>query len=106
MTLFIDLDNTICVNGDRFGHRQEAIPSPGVKQVLQRLRDAGHTVVVYTGRGWNEYTVTRQWLDQHELVYDAIHMGKPVADIWIDDRAMTFDGWDHVEQRLMERGVL
>ena len=53
-------------------------------------------MVVYTARNWPEYRVTKKWLDDHGFAYDGLHKGKPVADVWIDDRAIRFTDWDDV----------
>ena len=78
MTIMIDLDGVISTE-ERVFDRPLAKPIDGAREALQRLKDAGHTVVVYTARGWPEYKVTKHWLDQHGMAYDAIHMGKPIA---------------------------
>lgn len=91
-TIMIDLDGVICTE-ERTFERPLAKPVTGAKEAIQRLRDAGHTVIVYTGRGWPEYRVTKQWLDENGIAYDGLHMGKPIADIWIDDRAVRFTDW-------------
>ena len=35
-------------------------------------------------------------LEEHGFEYDGLHMGKPVADVWIDDRAIRFTNWQDV----------
>ena len=67
---------------------------------MRRLRAAGHTVVVYTARSWSEYRVTKKWLDDHGFEYDGLQMGKPVADVWVDDRAIRFTSWTDVLPQL------
>jgi len=37
--------------------------------------------------------MSKDWLDRHGFCYDQILMGKPVADVFIDDRAQRFEGW-------------
>lgn len=98
-TIMIDLDGVICTEEKTF-ERPLATPMPGAREALQKLRDEGHTVVVYTGRNWPEYRVTRKWLDDHGMPYDAIHMGKPIADVWIDDRAIRFTSWTETLRQL------
>lgn len=39
---------------------------------------------------------TLDWLENHKIPYDEIYFGKPNADIYIDDNAKTFIGWDDV----------
>ncbi|MGD8450490.1 MAG: hypothetical protein PVJ57_01615 [Phycisphaerae bacterium] len=98
-TIMVDLDGVICTE-ERTFERPLAEPIAGAREALQKLRDAGHTVVVYTARNWPEYRVTRKWLDDHGFAYDGLHMGKPVADVWIDDRAIRFTNWTEVLTQL------
>ncbi len=91
-TIMVDLDGVICTE-ERTFERPLAQPIDGAREALQRLRAAGHTIVIYTARGWAEYKVAKQWLDDHGMAYDAIQMGKPIADVWIDDRALHFSNW-------------
>lgn len=91
-TIMVDLDGVICTE-ERTFERPLAEPIAGAREALQQLRDAGHTVVIYTARNWPEYRVTKKWLDDHGFAYDGLHMGKPVADLWIDDRAIPFTNW-------------
>ena len=91
-TIMVDLDGVLCTE-EAFLERPLAKPLAGARAALERLRAAGYTVVVYTARGWGEFRVAKQWLDEHGFVYDGLHMGKPVADIWIDDRVVRFTDW-------------
>ena len=84
----------------RFHSRPLATPIPGAREALSALRAAGHTIVVYTARGWAELRVTKKWLDDHGMCYDAIHMGKPIAHVWIDDRAVQFRNWNDTLSQL------
>jgi hypothetical protein len=95
----VDLDGVLCTE-EVFLERPLAQPIAGAREALQKLRAAGYIVVIYTARGWGEYRVARQWLDDHGFEYDGLHMGKPVADVWIDDRAIRFTDWDSVLRQL------
>ncbi len=98
-TIMVDLDGVLCTE-EAFFDRPLARPMAGACAALKKLRAAGYTIVVYTARGWGEYRVTKQWLDEHGFVYDGLHMGKPVADVWIDDRALPFVNWQVALKRL------
>ncbi|MCH8804515.1 MAG: hypothetical protein IH986_00310 [Planctomycetes bacterium] len=100
-TIMVDLDGVICTE-ERTFERPLAEPMPGAREALQRLRDAGHSIVIYTARGWAELRVAKQWLDDHGMAYDGIHMAKPIGDVWIDDRAIRFTNWTEVLDQLGE----
>lgn len=92
-TIMVDLDGVVCTE-ERTFDRPLAAPIEGARAGLEKLRAAGNVIVIYTARGWAEYNVTKDWLDRHGMPYDAIHMGKPIAHVWIDDRALRFESWE------------
>ena len=92
-TIFVDMDGTLCTEEKTF-ERPLATPLPGAKEALQRFRNQGHNIVIWTARGWEQYRVTKHWLDSNGFAYDQIMMGKPIASVFIDDRARMFNGWD------------
>lgn len=98
-TIMVDLDGVLCTE-ELFHDRPLATPIAGAQAALRKLRAAGYVVVIYTARTWGEYRITRKWLDDHGFQYDGLHMGKPVADLWIDDRALRFTDWDEVLQQV------
>ncbi len=93
MVILIDIDGTVCTEESPFD-RPLARPLPGAVEGVNQLVDEGHTVVFWTGRGWDQYRVTKNWLDDHGFKYAQILMGKPIANLIIDDRARQFTGWD------------
>lgn len=92
-TVMVDLDGVLCTE-EAFFDRPLAEPIDGAREAIAKLRAAGYIVVVYTARGWNEKRLTERWLAEHGFEYDGLHMGKPVADYWIDDRAIRFTDWN------------
>jgi hypothetical protein len=96
MIINIDLDGVICTE-ERTFERALARPLPGTKEALAHLVEQGHTIVIYSARSWSELRLTENWLKTHGIPYHGIHFGKPVADRFIDDRAVRFMGdWDSV----------
>lgn len=93
MVIMIDIDGTICTEESPF-NRPLAKPLPGAKDRVNGYVDAGHTVIFWTGRGWDQYLVTKKWLDDHGFKYAQLLMGKPIANLIIDDRSRRFEGWD------------
>ena len=91
--VFIDIDGTICTEEKTF-ERSLAQPLKGALEAVNKFYNEGHTVVFYTARGWEQYRMTKAWLDEYGFKYHQLQMGKPIADIFIDDRARKFEGWD------------
>ncbi len=67
-------------------------PSEKMIEVVNRLYDAGNTIVLHTARGyvtgkdWKE--VTENQLKKWGLRYHELHFGKPNADYYIDDKML------------------
>jgi len=89
-TYCFDIDGTICTNTD--GDYEQAMPFKEVIEEINRLYDGGHKVVFYTGRGsttgidWYEFT--KKQLKDWQVKYHELTMGKPYADIYIDDKGI------------------
>jgi predicted mannosyl-3-phosphoglycerate phosphatase (HAD superfamily) len=95
MKVIIDLDGTICSEEKQFS-RALATIKDGAKESLEKLRDKGYKIIIYSARTWAEYEMTENWLKENKVPYDQIILGKPQGDYWIDDRAIRFRSWDKV----------
>jgi hydroxymethylpyrimidine pyrophosphatase-like HAD family hydrolase len=93
MVIMIDIDGTICTEEKPF-ERPLAKILPGAVETINKYVEDGHTVVFWTGRGWDQYKITKKWLDDHGFQYAQLLMGKPIVNLFIDDRARHFEGWD------------
>lgn len=95
MTFCFDIDGTVCTNTE--GAYDKASPFPDVIARITRLRTAGHRILLYTARGsttgidWRETTLRQ--LKEWGLEHDGLFMGKPTADLYVDDKAINFKDW-------------
>jgi hypothetical protein len=116
-TIVVDLDGTICE------HRFPAFGEPiaGAREALQRLKDAGYSIVIHTVRTSSYYRDTglydpevnspeavRAYLEQHQIPFDEIWLpDKPVAMAYIDDRGLRLVGnrqqsnWQKIAETLL-----
>jgi hydroxymethylpyrimidine pyrophosphatase-like HAD family hydrolase len=106
----------ICVDLDGVIHRYSLkyhdgslydIPMKGARDFMQKLKDRGFCVVIFTARpldvpDYNEGIKTvEEWLDRFKIPYDYVTSLKVPATAYIDDRAIHFDGdWNQVEKNL------
>jgi hypothetical protein len=95
MIISIDLDGTLCDERPTFS-RSLARVLPGAREAVDQLKSEGHRVILYTGRSWSEYEMTKAWLDENHIQHDELIMGKPIVDCFIDDRAVRFSTWPEV----------
>ena len=86
------MDGVICKE-ERTFDRPLADPIPGAVDSVNFIHGSGHTVIIWTARGWEQYRTTEDWLNRHGFSYDVLLMGKPIVDLFIDDRAVRFNVW-------------
>lgn len=105
--IVFDIDDTICKDGKRLGY-ENAIPMQDTIDKINRIHDTlGATIILYTARGMgscngdgqkartkNEATLIK-WLGEHGVKYDEIIFGKPLADLYVDDKGMSLDDFLH-----------
>ena len=99
MRIIIDLDGTICTEEKTFS-RSLAKPLKDAVKNVNKLYNEGHTVIIYSARTWQEYEMTVDWLKNHKIKYHQLVLGKPIGDVWLDDRAIRFNGWDDASKNI------
>ena len=89
MIIYVDIDETICISPeDRDYSKAEPIQKNINK--INELYDNGNTIVYWTARGtgsgidWTELTVMQ--LKEWGAKYNKVKLGKPVYDLFIDDK--------------------
>ena len=110
MRICFDLDNTLCT-GKPY---ETADAFPGVKEMLLRLKDDGHIIIIYTARGMgtagsnpgvsikNIGRLTLNQLEEWGFIYDEIHFGKPNADLYVDDKAYHANDMERLEDFILK----
>ena len=94
MIIGFDLDGVIAKNngGWTSDYYSSCKPNNDTVTLMKKLNRQGHKIIIYTSRLSNEIKkVTVEWLQQHDIPYDAIHFDKPLYDYMIDDRSITID---------------
>ena len=100
MRICFDLDNTLVTYPQIPGDYSTVKPIKKMIDLLHYFKKNGHEVIIYTARRMETHKsnigkvmkdialVTFKTLDDLGIQYDEIIFGKPIADIYIDDRAL------------------
>lgn len=69
-------------------------PVPGIKEAIDNIRAAGYEVVVVSTRCAfiDGLHAIEDYLEKYGITVDDIQKEKPPAIVYIDDRAICFDG--------------
>lgn len=95
MIYCFDIDGTLCTN--THGEYETAQPIPEMVAEINALHEEGHRILLFTARGtttgidWRELTAAQ--LDAWGVRYDELILGKPQADVYVDDRGVSTDEW-------------
>lgn len=101
-TWVFDLDGTICTQ-ERMGTYQNALPRKKVIEKMDVLKIMGDRIVIFTARGMctfkgdielvekNMRPLTEKWLKDNNVPYDELILGKPLGDVYVDDKGMHVD---------------
>ena len=100
LRICFDLDNTLVTNPTIPNDYSTVKPIPKMIQLLQYLKQNGHEIIIHTARRMKTHKgnvgkvvkdialVTLQTLEKFNIEYDELIFGKPIADIYIDDKAL------------------
>jgi len=103
-TYVIDIDGTICNNGDCTSCKYEgSTPIPERIDKINELYEQGNIIKYFTARGMGRYnddgekatekfySLTKMQLDIWGCKYHELILGKPSGDIYIDDKGVNAD---------------
>jgi N-acylneuraminate cytidylyltransferase len=97
-TFCFDVDGVLGEKADAKeleGDYRKNTPNKEIIALSNRLYDSGNKIILHTARGsgsgedWRD--VTERQLSDWGVKYHALYFGKPAADFYVDDRAMTLE---------------
>ena len=98
MTYVFDIDGTICTLTE--GDYEKAEPIQKRINIINKLYDDGNIIVFHTARGMGRTKnspliaeklfkhLTLRQLDEWQVKYHKLFMGKPSGDLYIDDKGV------------------
>jgi uncharacterized HAD superfamily protein len=97
ITVVVDIDGVVAtgtqseVYSNKAGWAYEkCAPIPEGVEMVRQLKAKGFFVHFFTARLESDFAVTKAWLELHEIPYDKLTMGKPPAELYIDDKGYYF----------------
>ena len=100
MIYIVDIDGTICdTPQDQLGSSMYGESRPLYDRIakINDLYDQGHVIYYWTARGSasgiDRTAITESQLQQWGAKYHKLMLGKPVYDIWIDDKAINSENF-------------
>ena len=96
MIVYIDIDETICETPKSRDYAK-AMPIQENIEKANKLFEEGNTVIYWTARGtgtgidWSD--LTKSQLASWGVKYHDLKFGKPVYDLFIDDKNMNSRDW-------------
>lgn len=100
LRIVIDLDGVILEERDERERAKEK-PLAGAVEAINTLYQMGHKIIIFSGRTYRELELTLDQLEKYGIKYHHLVLGKPVADIFIDDRAISFTNWRGIWDSLL-----
>jgi capsule biosynthesis phosphatase len=100
LRICFDLDNTLTTYPTVAGDYSTVKPIYKNITLLKKLKSDGHEIIIYTARRMKTHHgnigkvikdiagITIDTLEKFNIEYDELIFGKPIADIYIDDRAI------------------
>ena len=95
MTIYVDIDNTICSTAGT--DYENSAPLTNRIEQINNLFDGANIIVYWTARGsgsgkdWRDLTVRQ--LKAWGAKYHKLLFGKPVYDLFIDDKSVNSDSF-------------
>lgn len=105
-TLAVDFDGVLHDDSRRGTDpsvNQLGPPLEGAKNAICYLRnEKNHKIIIYSVKPPD---IIEDWLRYFDIPFDRITTQKPVADIYIDDKALHFRNWPDAFVQLAYRGI-
>ena len=116
MRICIDIDGTLCSLREPHQAYSELEPFTDVADKIKHLKDQGCYIILSATqeeeifKPTNTYqtkakqgAVLQEWLDTNGFVYDEIWIGKPDAQVYINDKLLKFGGsWEGLEEKYLK----
>jgi len=92
MVYCVDIDGVLTIETEGYTAKDFSKRTPNLKAInfVKDLFLKGHRIILFTARKSTDKGVveaTKAWLEKHDVLYHELCFDKPIADIYIDDKA-------------------
>lgn len=102
-TFCVDIDGVLAVTPSDCDYTK-CLPNQECIGVINSLHNLGNKIILFTARGstigGNWESLTKQQMEAWGCLYDELLFGKPTADFYLDDHALTLSGLRKMAQYL------
>lgn len=90
----VDMDGVIFEQGEWCDRKRFGRLIPDAISSLQSLKNDGWKIIIHTARHPDDHDFIEAELNRLDIPFDKLWrgVGKPLADIYLDDRCITFKG--------------
>lgn len=100
LRICVDLDSTLVTSPVKDWDYSTVKPIPKMIDLVQKWKAKGHTIIIHTARRMQTHknnvgaaiadcaAQTLKTLEDFKIPYDELLFGKPIADVYIDDKAL------------------
>lgn len=99
----VDIDGVLAITEDTSDYSKSK-PNLKIIETVNKLYEYGNTIVLFTARGfttgvdWSDMTLRQ--MKEWGVKYHEIKFGKPHADFYLDDHALTIAGFDTLNKAI------
>jgi capsule biosynthesis phosphatase len=87
MVICVDLDGVLTLETEGWDYANRTPRISMLHKIRQWYRDGSH-IILYSARLKIDRKITTVWLKKYHVPYHELILGKPRADLYIDDKAM------------------
>lgn len=87
LVITYDLDGTLSLELKDWKLYKHAPAVEGAIDELNTLKEQGHIIIIHTARFEEDREVTMEWLRENKVKYDILVLGKPRADLYVDNNS-------------------
>lgn len=86
-----DIDGVIAEKREDLDYAKSE-PNEKMIRIINQLHDMGNEIILFTARGYvtgtDWYEITKRQMESWHVKYQELHMGKPNADYYVDDKML------------------